>query len=250
MSFLVLCRDQIMRFAVNNKQVCGIVGLPRSGTTVVSSICNSAVNAFAVVEPVWIYKSNKSNYITSDKFGTIDLTGDVIMQIRGLLNRFDVCAVKETFRIYEICCVDDIFNKTDTIIAVYRDPVSAFNSWRRNNWAPLYNNIDYFITNYERFDTLVRMASRERQTYVIDLEKLCVGRKEFWNNNVVSLPIDGELQLIKNRDSVNFGDIRARDSEQIDAIATIASNNLNSHEIALLNKNLRPIYDRMLANLR
>lgn len=238
-----------MRFIVDRKDIFGIVGLPRSGTTIVSSIFNSATNAFALVEPKWIFKSQKANTLSSEKFGTIDLAGDVVAQADGLLQSFDVCAIKETFRIYEIYCVEDILNRLDSVIAVYRDPIYTFNSWRSNNWAPIYNSIDYFITNYERFDTAMTHLSKQRKVHYISHEGLCLGQKLFWNKNVSSLQIEGELQLVWDRDSVNFGDIRARDSRQVDSVINASHDKLNPHEVNLINSKLRPIYDRILSVL-
>ena len=90
-----------MKLELKEKKVISVLGLPHSGTTIVSNTFNSMENGFCLSEPHWILLSNPKQ-LTFDKLGHFNFNGidDIMSGIRKRITNDEFCfgGVKETYR--------------------------------------------------------------------------------------------------------------------------------------------------------
>lgn len=148
-----------------------LVGLPRSGTTVVANYINSMERAFCFLEPHWesrgygstsFFNDPKLRWIFRLKFQE-DAPLPLDAAVRRIQRRYDLVGIKETFRGVHYSAYDpDMPNEellADYVAAGYRlipilrHPLAVWNSFRRyfppqEAWAA---DLPSFIENYQRF---------------------------------------------------------------------------------------------------
>ena len=158
-----------------NKIKIIVVGLPRSGTTVLSNYINSYKNAFCFIEPHWefqLYK--KKSFFKDNKLKGIHFLRYYKNKERPLDNainkiqkRYDIVGFKETFRssIYknfnEIIPNDELINdylkNNYRLISIIRNPINVWNSYKSSN--PPYGSwtadINCFIFSYKEFFEII-----------------------------------------------------------------------------------------------
>lgn len=227
-----------LRLRHKKKIFFSIIGLPRSGTTLVSNIFNSCTNAFSISEPHWAFMRFKNNL----SFGKIEKDfkpywNNDIINILPALNTFlhqekyDVGGFKETYnstskRINYI--TDELIN---IIIFVYRNPLYCFNSQKKENPC---QNVKALISEYNKFTEF--HDSVKQKTYTIDYEKVCEDKEKYLNIVFSDILKFDKIKLEKN----NFilGDNKAHCSTDI-GNAVKETNSLSSKEIEHIEKELK-----------
>ena len=153
-----------------------VVGIPRSGTTILTNFINSFDNCFCFIEPHWEYRMYKNTRFFKDE----KLKGLFFLKyeknekmpldnaINKILKKFDVAGFKETFRSavyeqYDLKVVNDDLLKSYQhsgykLIPIVRNPLSIWNSFQRNNppsdsWAA---DLGLFIENYCNFFDFIK----------------------------------------------------------------------------------------------
>ena len=147
-----------------------LVGLPRSGTTVVANYLHSLANGFCFLEPHWevgFYGSTRAfrdpklrwmfrlRYSPDSPLPMDDAVGRV-------LRRYDVVGIKETYRgrhyarhesaLPNEALLSRYLDAGYRLLPIWREPLAVWNSFRafpqHKTWA---GDLDAFIENYPRF---------------------------------------------------------------------------------------------------
>ena len=147
-----------------------MVGLPRSGTTVVANYINSMNSAFCFIEPHWEFKhAGTTGFFRDPKLRWIfflKYRENARLPLDGavgrLQRRYDLVAIKETFRGDHYAPYDpDLPNETllksyidagYRLVPIIRHPLAVWNSFRghfvpQDEWAA---DLPAFIENYRR----------------------------------------------------------------------------------------------------
>lgn len=153
-----------------------LVGLPRSGTTILANFIHSSKNAFCFLEPHWEYVFYKgSTKFLRDKklrllFGLkyfVDESLPLDKALDNISKKYSFCGIKETFR--SDCYLNispDIVNSDllqrykdarYLLVPIIRNPLNVWNSFQRKNpvdgsWP---DSLDLFIENYCRFFSFI-----------------------------------------------------------------------------------------------
>lgn len=162
-----------MRLNVQEKPLIGIIGLPRSGTTIVSNILDSMDNGFCAVEPIWA-TTNSDIQTFSTKRGNISTRPipEIIPRLKELDGDFG--ALKETYRTHQKDSADKLMAGSTHVIGVLREPCSLFASWQLRKWGSPYNNVHFFINNYQSFIDDLKNLSATKPVTILQYEKLCI----------------------------------------------------------------------------
>lgn len=226
-----------------NKIIISIIGLPRSGTTLLSSLFNSYDNSFSLVEPKWVMDYDM-NYFTSDKV-EIDLNMDIISNLHKLVkedNKFQIGCIKETFRIHQKEYTDYLIDseKIDHTLFIFRNPLSNFSSWKKTKWGSYYDDVDYFIRCYEN---LYQIYLRQENKYLIIYEKLCQKKENYLNELFKNKMLFDSISELKPT-NFKFGDDKANSGGEITE-ANFDFDNLSDSEIEKINNSLKKIYNSL-----
>lgn len=207
------------------KQKILIVGLPRSGTTIISNTINSLKNAFCFIEPHW-EKSLKGKVSFDDKklkwiWGLDYYSGDALPldhAITKILNKYDLVGFKETFRsniyesFYKNISNQDLLFKYKTagykIIPIIRNPLNVWNSNKsfnpdKDSWA---GRLDLFIQNYCDFINFIKPLNP------IIFERFVQFPEKTLKEFGLDVPNKIEIQSRK----LKMGDVGARSSTKIE----------------------------------
>jgi hypothetical protein len=235
-----LGKTKIMVEIKTDKQIIyGILGLPRTGTTLLNNIFNSYDNSFCISEPHWANILSPGQ-IKLDKIN-IDckVNGNIYKNINDMVSNSEQF---NTYREHQMESANFILNSdyVDLVIGIFRDPVSGFNAWLRSAWKGYYIIPDNFIRSYVSFYNTLQNIS-DKKVVMMKYEDICEGGVEYINkklNDEITLP---QLDEIKKTNFV-FGDPLANSGGTIKQANTNNSNipeNIQNH----INKNLKPIYD-------
>ena len=237
-----------------SKKLISVLGLPRSGTTIVCNIFNSMDNAFCLSEPHWTLITNPSA-LRLDKTNINFTTPEsVIPQVLAKLKKDDslkFAGIKETFRPQDRAMRKHINRllHADIVVFVVREPKAHYNSFKvlskshNRNFMPLKNMINMFNALY---DTIKK--HKDKSSTII-LEDLCDAN----NNKAISymnsrannmFAINGPFKL--NKTNYIYGNPKANNSNKL-AKANMATNLLLPDEIQILNKELLPKYNEIKA---
>lgn len=229
-----------MKIHTNNNLFFGIIGLPRSGTTLLSNIFNSYDNSFSLVEPKWA-KDYNDDYFTTDKI-SMNLDCDLVDFVDRLVKiegKYNVGCIKETFRLhqkeYTDYLIDD--NRFDSIIFIFREPISNFSSWKRTKWGSYYDDVDYFI---ECYSTLYQTYLNQKNKYLIIYENICLNGSTYLNSIFTGLKFDN-IEKIKST-NFKFGDEGANSGGNIKS-PSFNDENITIVEKEKINTSLKKIYD-------
>jgi len=227
----------------------GIIGIPRSGTTILSNVLNSCDNGYCVVEPIWAtlcgVQAKQFKTIKTGCFSTVPYTEipNRLRKITVALN-YGFGAIKETFRKHQQYCVKPITDKADILLCCYREPIANFASWKRTNWGNEYDNPAFFIQNYLEFHRFCLQQFTVKPVVAIVHENLCIQKILYFNNCFKQYGhIDGEF-LLKGVDSnYSMGDGRAANSTNITP-SNKEVGNINKQEIDAIRRSLSGIYNK------
>jgi len=152
-----------------------IIGLPRSGTTILSNYINSSDKAFCFLEPHWEYTQHQTtNFFNDDKLKRLfflkyrkNESLPLDSAINRIEKRYEYTGFKETYR-------SDVYHTYDKnlpnskllqryldnnyiLIPIVRDPLRIWDSFKRStpsksSWA---SNLNAFISCYCEFINLI-----------------------------------------------------------------------------------------------
>ena len=202
-----------------------IVGLPRSGTTIISNTINSLEKAFCFIEPHWEYElygkvlfdDKKLKWIFGLKYNP-NLALPLNSAIEKIFTKNDLVGFKETFRsnVYKnidskIPNEDLIKNYRDAgykIIPIIRNPLNVWNSVKSfkpnpNSWG---GKLDLFLQSYCDFLDFISPLDP------IVFEKFVTAPEKTLQSFGLDVPDKIRLKSRK----INMGDEKAKDSTKIE----------------------------------
>lgn len=233
-----------------DQPLIGIIGLPRSGTTILANLLNSCENGFCVVEPIWAtecgVQAKEFKTKKTDTFSTIP-TSDISAKLRTIISEkdYNFGAIKETYRSHQSFCAEPVIKDCDIIICSVRDPLSNFSSWRRTGWGGEYDACSFFIKNYlSLYNELLTVAQTKPVIPVIH-ENLCVEQEKHFNQCLGKHgKLIGDLTLDGIDSNYCMGDGRAASSKAFTE-SNCDVNVLSPSIKTVLSKTLCGIYDKM-----
>jgi len=242
------------------KMVFGITGMPRSGTTLVGNIFNSAENSFCFCEPHWIILRNEKEKLTFDKVNDFNFKdiGDIMPSVERTVRscgEYDLGGVKETWSSSRPESFEFVEKyNVDFLIFVFREPKSFYNRMKffstieKNNLDP--SNVDQFIYEYNLIYDKVEYWKSRKPTFVISFNKLCEksNNKEYivsYFNSMFNefLYMDGEFELKKT--NYHYGNPVAHSITEIKASKN-DTDLLLDDEIYKIEKSVEEIYREIL----
>jgi hypothetical protein len=240
----------MMKLVLSQPMLIGILGLPRSGTTILANVINSMDNGFCAVEPIWFaVRQPAQQAVSGAKTGTFPLRP--IEQIPAALRSirdakgYAFAACKETYGLKRAGPVNILLAECDVFLAIFRDPVSTFSSWRTRQWAPPwdahYYDVNAFLADYRAFVELAH--DPRRRVCRVKHESLFAGGVEYLNTVIPTLGrIEGTLTLAPMQISSAFGDRQAKFSAQLNAPA-LRRDGVTPAEIELIQRELQSTYE-------
>lgn len=204
-----------MKLISDIKDTYSIVGLPRSGTTLLAKIMNSIEGVNCLSEPIRSMHSTNletKKKLSSQEFERIDQSTHNFLKgyhryIREN-SEFKIGGIKETYspvptRINRE--VNKLFNASDFLIFILREPKSTFSGWRQLKWSngsmkPRYRyNSDMFIKIYEDYISKYHEMKMIKPTFLIKYEDLCENFSSKWLTDIFkgNLEFEGELDILK-----------------------------------------------------
>ena len=197
-----------MKLVKGKRTVFGVLGLPRTGTTLLNNILNSYDNGFCISEPHWANILNPGSVRVDGVNVDCSNNGRIYENINNIVDGegYLIGGVKETFREHQMASSNFILNSpnVDVIIGIFREPVSGFNGWLRTNWKGYYVNHNNYIKSYRKlFDTL---NTSNKKTVFLKYEKICEGSVGYLNSKLDEIGLELEpLDGIKKTNYI-FGD--------------------------------------------
>lgn len=229
-----------------NKKRISIIGLPRSGTTILANILNSLDDTVCLSEPLWTF----FKYDRLRNVGKVDFSNhskeysDFLPSIYEIFKKSEYTnlCIKETCTSWHqesIEIIDETF-PTDYTIFIIRDPKTTYSSWKNMKWtygAPVFAsgrnaNIKYFINSFAMFNSYMdSVIKSNKNALILEYEKLAsedglTYLKEKLSG-VFNVPLDLRLKKIEN----GIGDAKARVSTHIDKHRIECDNLTNSESI-------------------
>jgi hypothetical protein len=239
-----------------NKKVLSVLGLPHSGTTIISNTFNSMKNAFCISEPHWILLSNPKAF-RSDKIGKLGQKNinDIMPAIKRKLDssNFDFGGVKETYRPQDPKVkkyLDKTIAESDILVFVFRHPKALYNSFKKvakqhnRNFMP----VDRLLYDYNAFYNAVNEVKKIKPCITLTLEDYCSsgnnGALSFINkraNGVIK--VVGNLKLTPT--NYIYGNTVANQSKKIQA-PNLNMGLVTDEEHDIIDKEVMPIYNEYL----
>ena len=142
-----------------------VVGLPRSGSTLLCRIIHSADDCVCLSEPHLEALSLKTcKTLRDDKISDIGLEvfSDREMPLDEAMSElskaFKIAAFKETFRpepfkqwgLFNEDLLKTYKRNKYKVIGIVRSPLKNFNSWKSREWGGWTNDVDVFIESYHQ----------------------------------------------------------------------------------------------------
>lgn len=228
-----------MEIISGNKQFSCILGLPKSGTTILSQFLNSPNNGFCISEPIRSINTNKNvafGKVTEMSFGS---SKDFLKKLKNSLSNsdFDFGGVKEAIWAGRNDMDEFIDSRIiDVFIFIFREPKANFASWKRFNTNA---DIDYFIASYT---LLKNKLSSYNNSVSLRYENFCENPIEYINRKAgPHFKFSGELTI--NPTQFEIGDTKALKSFEILKANTEYDDVLSKYEINKIDDNLIEIYN-------
>ena len=209
-----------------------VLGLPRSGSTLLTNLINSQENSFCSSEPLW----EMDNFKRVKTFGKVKIeTPYTINEIPTKLKEslidsdFDFGGYKETYRHWQNkYLLPHINEELDFIIRINRDPIQNFGSWKKkSNWGKQYSSVEDYT---ECFNSLKGLEFKK--IYDVQYEKIIELGIDYLND---ILPIKFSTDIIRPS-HFTYGDSNANVSKNIKNPQI--NQNVNDDEINYLRKNI------------
>lgn len=224
-----------MKIETFNKIFFNIIGLPCSGTTIVSKFFDSLDNGQCFSEPLHSLKVDASSFIPDlkDQFSK---------------SQFSICGIKEVFINNigrdRLKSIENNFDLFDLCFVVLRDPVENISSIC-SKMKKLRNREDFFenlIKSYERLFSFVA----ERKPHIISYERFCDNPINEINKSLVGKHIvRGEFKLKTTYDNYIIGNPVARKSTIIHSPKT-RQNAISEEEKQRIILEILPTYKKII----
>lgn len=208
-----------------------VLGLPRSGSTLLTNLLNSQDDGFCISEPIW----EKFNFKTVKNYGKVSIDNytpynSITHTLKNYLenSEYSYGGLKETYRSWQKECVDiALKGDYDFIIKIYRDPIQNYSSWKKTNWGAEYRDINKFISSYNELKNL-----NHKKIYELNYEMIVKDGIDY---------INSILPFKLKRDEIipagfRYGDVKANSSKRI--IKPTNYNSLTESEITEIKKNI------------
>jgi len=230
---------------IKNK-IISVLGMPHSGTTILSNTLNSMDNGFCLSEPHWTLQT-KPFKLRFDKIDKIPMTdaNSVLGAIRARLEHnkvYDFGGVKETYRPRNAKMaksIDKIVKESDIVFFIFREPKALMNNFKKipGNHMPM----ERLLYVYNK---LIETANGCDGAINVILEDFCdAGNKgviEYLNSRCGDLlTIEGDFNLKPT--NYLYGDLVANNSTHIKK-ANRNFSRLSKQEIAIIDRELTPKY--------
>jgi len=202
------------------KKRTSIVGLPRSGTTILNNLLNSIDDWVCLSEPIWEFISY--NEIQSlDKLKSnknISSFNQIIPTIHDTFNNsgYNNLGIKETFRYWAPECINTLFNEfnPDVCVFILRNPLYNYSGWKKVMWSKHYVSVNDFKQCYLSLINLINTIKEKKPTIILSYEELTekgVGYLKSKLDNHFEIPDTIELKSTNYR----LGDQSAHHSTEI-----------------------------------
>lgn len=235
-----------MTLIKGKRTIFGVLGLPRTGTTLLNNILNSYTNGFCISEPHWANILNPGS-VRVDNINIDCSKNDKIYEnIDKIVNgeKYLIGGVKETFREHQMESSNFILNSSyvDVVVGIFREPVSGFNGWLRTNWRGYYIDYNNYIKSYlSLYNTLINL---DKKIVLLKYEKICNDGVNYINQKFNSIGVELPfINEIKKTDYI-FGDSSANSGGKIKK-PNIKNDNINDGIKNIINHNLKLMYDNI-----
>lgn len=244
----------------DKKQTFGIIGLPRSGTTLLANIFNSIDNSICLSEPI------RAMHSTKERSKNKNMTESFLNGTKKYINlnpNHQIFGIKETYshipsRINKE--IHKLFSDRDFLIFIIRDPKSCFSGWKQIKMIPKDKNksnfdssnyiykprykfgVEHYIQCYKSLINEYHEIKMNKPTFLIRYEELCNNFNSDYLNNIFKgyLKFEGEIDKL-NDAIISLGDHMAIGSKEIRE-PRITCDNLKDEDIDKINSELVDIY--------
>jgi len=210
-----------------------VVGIPRSGSTLLCRMINSVENCICLSEPhlealsLRTYRTLRDQKVSDlelEMFADHEMPLDVAMS--KLEEIFEVAAFKETFRpepfrewgLFNGDLLNTYKNNNYKIIGIVRSPLKNFNSWKSQGWGNWTHDVDVFIESYRsilqfcgdaviRYEDLIASPALVMKTLDMNFSKLKPMEAEF--GDIEALQSGSVRREKENKSVVSTQDISA-----------------------------------------
>jgi len=246
-----------------------VIGVPRSGTTLLCNIINSFDNSFCLSEPHWSKILSPKGFRLDKLAGAFkfESTNGLMGDLKSFMDNSEYSwgGVKETYRIWQPESITLPYNSKDLafIFFIFRDPLSVYNSGKK--WGGKYCHMPSFVKNYISLanDYLILKGIDAPAPNLISgtvaaksgvvpiglcYEDLCTGgieylKKQFLLAGInIGLEYDGPFRI--RATNYVFGDRSANKGGEIGR-PVISKNNLTKQEEKILRDKLYPLYEHL-----
>lgn len=232
------------KIKIKEKRVFGILGLPRTGTTLINNTLNSYDNSFSISEPHWV-NILRPGQLKTDKID-LDMSNNNnnFNEVKKFLekSKYDLGGIKETYRTKQKESANFILksNIVDFIIVVLRNPLYGFSGWVRSEGSSA--NKDLFINDYK---SLIKDCENfNGDVFWLSYEKFCEEGIDYLNNifnDYLEIP---KIDSIRKPNYV-FGDDIANEGGEIKK-PNKEIKGVNNETKDLLEKELMPLYEKYI----
>ena len=242
-----------MKAIVPYQHIFSIVGIPRSGTSIVNTVFNSLENGFSISEPISgmfddpsTVTSGKSNFqVKTNPYHMFrELNEHMIFS-----KEYDLAGIKEVFDPNRDAI--DIISKSEYInfhVIIIRNPLNVFNSWFVCNWKDKFNKVEYLRFLYENLYSFYKTEFVNKPIFVINYDILISYENKIDYLNKV---FDGYIKFIDNfvlfDSKFSRGDPKGLTSISVDDTKkALLPQVLNPHNFNYINNHVVPIYNEIL----
>lgn len=249
-----------MIIKLHKKMIFGITGLPRSGTTIIGNIFNSADNAFCFCEPHWIMiREHWRNGFPTDKVSEFRFNGteNIMNSVSDVVfssDKYLLGGVKETWRSGDIESFNSIKDfGADFIIFIFREPKSLYNRAKSCQTKEKPNAIDRFIKEYSLcYESTIEINS-QIPVFSMSYEKLCKSNEKqngtinYINSVLKGVPLSIEGNFVLKETQYLYGHRKAHLSTEVEEART-ETDLLTDLEIEKINNSIYPMYKTIIGD--
>jgi hypothetical protein len=190
-----------MKTNLDKTAIYYILGVPRTGTTIIASVFNSLDDGFCLMEPHWYQRATHNREID-------------IMETWGRwpYNSTRLIGYKETYRLGHAMCEELIDRHTplvDFFVVVFRNPVKVLSSQHALGWTE-WDHPRFVNAAYRRLEELIQEWPDAAIPVVY--EDFVPNPLDYLNDKL-PFQIEGELRIRPSR--AEFGDPFANRSTTI-----------------------------------
>jgi hypothetical protein len=207
-----------MKTDLTEKRLMFLLGVPRSGTTIVASLFNSLEDGFCLGEPHWYLKTGHED---TGAYGKVkehcrpveDPKLIIETNIIPILQDTDYMlgSFKETWHRHHRADLRALLARNmsviDHLIILFRDPILTLSSLRAHDWGELRPH--HIVKDYYELD---KLASHPKGIGLV-FEDFCEGPLEYLNSRL-PFQIEGPLDIKPT--GHKYGDPRANRSDGIE----------------------------------